>query len=309
MLASRLAIWTVFAVAPTAEPDTDILRWTAPSSCPSRDDVWRSTLELVGPDGVALHGVQVEARIEAGPDGSFDMRLRLKTASGTTDRTMNALSCETLAEATSLAMVIAADEARALRLMQSTARSTPTPGPAPVEGRRPALGGSVEIATGLSSGALPGFGPFLTLAAGLRWPRFGLAGYGGHWFARTGSLEAAPQTGAAGRFSLWLGGVRGCTYPTLGRVQFPICLAAEGGHVLGEGEGIQNPRRNRQPWGAVTGGAGLTWHPIPALGVFAGIQAVVPFVRPAFEIEELGTVYRASPVGARSQLGLEARFP
>lgn len=295
-------------VGPAAPADVD-LQWNAPASCPDRQQVLEQALELVAMEADALGGVSVRAQVREGAGDSFEMDLRLRTTSGTTERAMNAVTCETLAEATALALVIAADEARALeRLQQTSAAPLVAEQTAPVAspGR---VRGTVEVGTGLSLGALPGFGPHVFVGLGVRGDRWSVTGYGTHVFARTGSLDAVPESGAAGRFQLWAGGLRGCAHPNLGRVQLPLCAGAEAGQIAGRGVGIENPQKNAEPWGAVVGGGTLVWSPIPSVGVFAGFQVVVPFIRPAFEVEGLGTVYRAASVGARSAVGLEMRFP
>jgi hypothetical protein len=102
--------------APPAE--TLELRWDAPQSCPSGDDVRAQVIDAVGdPEEPRTEVLQAEGRIEQTQDGRWSLEL---TLAGSGTRTLDAGSCAELADAAVLIMAIAIDPDAIERLTKTT---------------------------------------------------------------------------------------------------------------------------------------------------------------------------------------------
>ncbi|MBL9106286.1 MAG: hypothetical protein JNL82_35515 [Myxococcales bacterium] len=192
----------------------------------------------------------------------------------------------------------------------ATADLAPDPiaaGPRPAPARPPRrVRGFLRLAGGLEALGMPRVGPQLSPGVGLIGPRWRVE-LGAVYRAPTRATSAvAPAVGGAIR--LWALGLRGCGVVRPGPLEVPLCLGVEAGQARGDGFGVDDPRRVRLPWLAVTAGPALAWAPRPWIAGWLGLDVAVPLIRARFAVENLGDIHKPAPASLRAALGLEARF-
>jgi hypothetical protein len=112
-----------------------------------------------------------------------------------------------------------------------------------------------------------------------------------------------PDIGA--KFQLFAGVFRGCTVPVTRGVAFPICLGVETGAMFGSGFGVPAGESSHRFWGAIVFGPALSVPLIGGLSLWLEADGTASFLRPAFRIRNLDTLYRAPALGAQGWLGVE----
>lgn len=105
MVRVRAGRWSVVAGAivtwassSAAEPGKLVLRWDAPSECPTEAEVLRSVEQLLGASDVAL---DADATVEPRA-GGFHLSLRWRTAAASATRELEGEACGELAQAAAL---------------------------------------------------------------------------------------------------------------------------------------------------------------------------------------------------------------
>lgn len=122
------------------------------------------------------------------------------------------------------------------------------------------------------------------------------------------------QEDASVRIAGWSAGARVCGVVWRSQrrgLGLPLCMGAEGGQLLGRGEGRGLARTDRHiaPFAALSAGAGLDIRLGPRLHVLSSLDGVVPVVRPGFALQDLEDVaYAPARVGVRATIGLEVHF-
>jgi hypothetical protein len=316
------------------EPVLWAFDWNAPASCPTRADVVariRSYLPTIEepPLEVPRARLRLEASVEAIAD-TWTIQLHTSGEQGSTERSFSAATCEELADAVALVAAVSLDPvivARELTRAQSivAADPPPEPEPEPEPEAEPALESStvlpqptpdtVEEPTprnfqiGLRMFGGGGYGPTTTgyaaLGAGAslfgRLWRWSLDG--GGWLPRTLRSDQA-----AGRFSGWWLGTRGCVVPSRRSIEVPICAGVEFGQVRAIGLApALNPRAAGYPWIAASLGAGVTWVIVERVALVVDASLLVPFVSGEFQVGGQ-SLEQLVPAGGRATLGLELRF-
>lgn len=120
----------------------------------------------------------------------------------------------------------------------------------------------------------------------------------------------APEHPNAGvQVDLWTLGASGCYAPRWRRLEFPLCAGLELGAMRGRGFGVTQPRQARTLYAAVPIDANLVWAPIPRVGPLVGVGASPTLVRPSYDLEAAGPLFRAGPLAVRVVVGVEVRFP
>ena len=149
-----------------------------------------------------------------------------------------------------------------------------------------------------------------------------LALLGGAWgrrwrieggFAAAPWREVATRDGAVGgRFARLSGVLRGCArWPVRregGALALLGCLGAEAGGLTAIGtRGVATPSARWTPWGAVLLGPAVRVRLAGPLGLWIGVEAVIPLRRPTFTAaaEDL---FRVAPVAVRATLGLDLQI-
>jgi len=157
-------------------------------------------------------------------------------------------------------------------------------------------------------GDLPSAGGGLNLGLALRLGRFQAELVGGTWFLRSIQLDIPGSGGAV--FDLWTLGLRGGYIVRAGRrFEVPLLLGLEAGQIHVRGVQLANANNTRTPWVAVALSPTLAFVPRPFLAVVVGVDVLVPITRPRFLVDNDAEIFRPQPVGLRTSLGLEFRFP
>jgi len=317
-LPSRLL---VLALGLPASENPPPLEWRAPSSCPEP----RVLVERVGRYlGRALRASDAEQVVgEAdvvASNGRYIARFSLRSPSGTTSKTVGTDDCEVLGDLFAIELALAIDPTAAVehltavehstdpKTMTRTARVSSLGGvtKAVVLGRPagPSLG--LRLDGGVLFGPVPNLAGGVALALALVYPRWRLETVGRYWFPGPARFDGPSNVGAD--ISLGTVELRGCPAPSLGPVEFPLCVGVELGAMRGDPVGLEQPRVRHRLWLAITAGGGLAWRFHAHMALWIAGDAVVAILRPGFRVEGLGTVHTAAILGARAALGLEWRL-
>jgi hypothetical protein len=325
------------------EPPEQRFAWSAPAECPTAQDVLDRSRAL----GLTKDArVAAEAEVTQ-TDGGFELRVTLDP--DTPPRVVRDADCSVLADAAALMVALSADpvgvvahvrqtEAAAARNesesddrsgparagtsgseSESEPESEPEPEPEPdPEPERAKRSGRVRfglrLAGGLGGGALPGVNPGASV---------GLAAFGAktkgwtwrieagwlHWFPRRKQFENFDEV--TGDFRLTGGYLRAGPSFRWRTLSVPIQAGLDLGALtaLTQTQGFPDTRGPTQLWAAATLGPALTWEPASPLSLWLGVDMVVPLRSYAFAITGLGVLHEVWPVGVRSLLGIEIRFP
>lgn len=109
--------------------------------------------------------------------------------------------------------------------------------------------------------------------------------------------------GAAAGVRLWAAGLRACR----GFALATACGSGELGRMIGHEMGATHRQRGA-PWSALSGSLWWRRHLGGAAAIYAGVEGIVPVIRPRFEVEG-ALVYQAGPVAGRVLLGVELSTP
>jgi len=296
------------------------LAWDAPDECPSGTDVEARVARLLADSRRVADAAPVEARVKVTRvrEGRWTARLTTRIDGIAGDRTMYAASCDLLASASALVIALAIDpelgvappsDAPASSSAPPASSSAPppvVPPPAPTSSEPPS---SPHVIAGAwiaaDSGMLPSLAPGAGLLVGLGDRAWSLGAYGEAWLPSTATSDSRP--GAGGDFDRVDLGVRGCA--RLGaRFTFGSCLGAELDRAHARGFGVTSPGEATRLWIAARGGAELGLRISDVMFVPLHVDAIVPFSRPTFALENVGAVFRPAPVGVRASLGLTLHF-
>ncbi|MEM9456363.1 MAG: hypothetical protein AAGF11_19430 [Myxococcota bacterium] len=311
-------------------PGPGELRWSAPSGCPTPDELRDGIERRLGRE-LTPGEAQVDARVEP-YQGGYRLTLRTTTGDLVDGRTLDADDCGALADATALIVALAVDPvavAGALELWraaeaQTEAQPAPIlPGPTPARRSGPAdrpaeseptppakerglAGGVLRLTGGVGLGAVPGATGALSLAGGLRWRRARLELEGGYWIPR----RSEAIDGARVRVQLGTAGVRGCGVLSRDRLEAPLCGGVQLGGMRGAGEGTPDAQVAQGLWFALEAGVGLSWWFAPRWALAGGFSAAVPLVQPGFDLDTDPPVrlFEPSSVAGRLWLGIELRL-
>ncbi len=158
----------------------------------------------------------------------------------------------------------------------------------------------------LDSGTLPKAGYGAEILVGWARSRFELELAGTFLAPEKANLATNSHQGA----NVWLAELRArACYDLLGgRLGIAPCVGGGGQWLVGDGFGSSSPETATDAIGVASfGGRAVGWI-TPHLAIRLGGEAVVPFTRPTFVIENGGDVYRSSSVAGRVTLGIELHF-
>lgn len=296
------------ADAPTTSPT---LRWSAPMGCPTDADVRTRVEALIGR---SLRDHDEAAQIDAEITASTPPQLRLvvRSDSGTRERTIAAKDCTELAEIAAVVIAVTLDPSASLRAPEPApppdepSPPAPPPAPRPVD-PSPRVGGLVRLGGGVGLGPLPAVAGVLDGEIGARWKHARLVVGVEHQFPTEVTLR---PSGAGARVALTAVRVVGCYVGTVGkRVEFPICAGASAGVMSARGFGVPRRERKRLPWAGAHLETGVTVIALRWLAFGLIGRVGVPFVRPGFALDDFGVVHRAAPAAFTGLATIELRFP
>lgn len=330
------------AVVSVALPSDGVeIRWQAPQECPDAVAVQARVERLLGKPLAEVEDqavVEADAVVRARAEGGYDVALTTRSRTGERGRSLSSADCEVLADTVALVIAIAIDprvvpmgdsgqqealeEQAAAEVQEPPQEDVPPepvvsePEPAPPsnapEARpvdpaaRPAVRAAVRAAAAAGVGLLPGLAPGVDAAVSLLRGRLRVELGFAWWFERMVAL-----VGAEGRAGLraWSMDARGCFVPSVSVVEFPLCGGVEAGLMRGRGLGIDEPARTNIPWVAVDLGPSIVFGPRRFIGLWLGVDLVVPVTRPTFAVDGERTTHRPAPVAGTAVLGVEGRFP
>jgi hypothetical protein len=278
------------------------VRWDAPPACPNRDEVTDLVRQLLGRDGDDESHVTANARVRRTATG-WELTLVLATDAGVQQSTLTAVRCQALAEAVALQVALAINPMSVVDVFETREPSQlepPSPRWPPSAGLRGAVRGAGGAVFGFSDGARPG----AALLGALAWPAWRLELGLASSFLGEVHDRSAPEAG--GRLTLFTAEGRFCQVSRAGSLEIPACVGAQVGAMRGSGFGLAISRTDTRPWVALLVGPALRWHLGANLALWLEVDAIVPVVRPAFRIENLGELYRAPGSGAATWAGVEA---
>jgi len=292
-----------FAWAANAGPSKLSLTWNAPEQlCPSPAQVARDALELVGPGESRIRKAEATATVTQAEDGSWKVELVTEIDGHKGTRTLDARTCEELADATSLIVALMIDPQTKRRSRPPPIRDALTGSPsqqqAPVGPSKVGVG--IELSGIADSGTLPAAAMGLQAAGRWHLGPATLEAHGAWWPGTTATMSDRPSIG--GDFRLVAAGVLACLSARSAGVS--ACFGPEVDHMTGKGNGVSSPGTGAATWVgplvALRGEVPLTsW-----LSILLQAGAMVPLQRPEFVIEGAGVVHRPAPVAARASLGL-----
>jgi hypothetical protein len=295
------------------------LRWTAPEGCPAGARVIAEVDRLLGEHGARPpRPLEVTAEVSAGDAGALRVHLEIEGDPGRRTRDLSAASCDALADAAALILAMTIDPAAVTAAPPPPPPppspappppSPPPPPPAPAPSLRPRFHLAAWARADL--GSLPGvsFAAGGTAALALGALRVELGAGAAPARTQLATHPAASGATAGGEISL-IAGSAGLCYGVLpeGRLELSPCAAVELGRLHATGFGVTTPGEGNALWSAARLGARLAFWPMSRAAVVLRAEAAVPFARPAFVLEGLGTVHRPGPVAGRLGGELEWRF-
>jgi hypothetical protein len=277
------------------------LEWVAPSGCSSRQSVLDAVTRALGSRSTADVGaLRARAVVESTGRG---FRVQLSTPSG--ERTLDADTCDQLAEAVALILALAVEPAPATAQQEERVAPAEKVNEKPVapaaRARLLALGGG-QLA---DLGTLPGAAVGAEIFAAIRVPPLRIEVAGAFWGTQRQNVGS---TDAGGDLTLLSGVAHGCFLPVLDRFELGGCLGAGVDSMTATAFGPIVASRGAGTWGVLAGEARVGFSMLPWLAVHAGFGLHVPVTRPSFVIEGVGQVHRPASVSGRQALTLEARF-
>jgi hypothetical protein len=310
-----ISSWFVAALATASlssgSEDDAALEWDAPAECPDLSSVKRYAERLLGASVDSSCGGSLHARGKVLPTeaGQWRLELSIQVGAHLEEETLVANQCRALGDSMALKLALACDPLAVVQTIQPEAE-TPAPPPPVARNDRPSP--ATQIAWGLRAmgGAgfnqLPGVSPGAALFSSLSLPalRFELGGQI-YWGAEA-RYAALPHVGA--HLRLYSGTARACLVPRVGVFGFPVCGGLELGWMEGEGFGVEQPFTARSLWGAVSLAAAVRVPVDSQVALWVEGGAVAAFLRPGFNMRNLGELYVAPGGGARATAGLDINF-
>jgi len=325
---------TAFAFAQGARADSShegsgfAFAWRAPEGCPSASTVGGEIDNLLGGPAVthARDSLRVQATVEHGAQWLVTLETESKTASG--HRTIEAATCQGLANATALIVALMIDpDAVAARSGQAQVDHPPpapptSPAPpsaaalipppartAPVASDARATSVLVGAAAAGNAGVLPSPDVGASISVGVArpgWRALARVAYGPRQ-VQSDTLTDPP--GAYGRFSFLAGTLAGCLRFVQPRFELGPCASLELGAVRGQGVGATQTTSNTAPWFGLGAGAFVAIRANAWLYFPIHADAVLPVWRPNYVFQNVpAPIFQAWSVGLRLTAGVELRF-
>jgi hypothetical protein len=306
------------AVAAGADGGTHFaFEWRAPDGCPPAGAVEEEIARLLGGPirEHARNDLHVQAVVEYGSGWSVTLETVSNGATG--HRTIEAATCQALANATALIVALLTDpDAVSARTGKST-DDEPQPQPpraeaAPVSVRSPGARETYVLlgaaATG-NVGVLPSPDIGASASLGMVRPRWRLEVRATYGPRQVPSDAIATPSAAYGRFSFLAGTLAACLTFARPKLEFGPCADAEFGVVRGEGIGASRNEAHASPWLGLGAGGWLAIRASRWLYFPVHVDVVVPLWRPRYVFENVpAPIFRSDPLGGRLTAGVELRF-
>lgn len=295
-------------------PGTLTFTWNAPETCPSRAQVQAELTRLLGGTIPMAPGddLEVRASVEHGRVWSVVLATR-RAGRAEGRRSLEAPSCQSLAEATALIVALMIDPdavaAHSKEARPEPAPVTPPPSVVVVPESPGATTFLVSIHTQTRLGTLPGVDVGLGLGAGIVGRRWMLVVRGTYGLRRDQVANLSTEPDAGGRFNILTGALSGCFDLIQGRFAFGPCALAEAGWVSAKGYGADAGYSKSAPWVALGAGGFLSLMLGRHLEAALNLDVLVPLWRPSYVFAGTsGSVFQAPPVGVGGLASIRWRF-
>jgi hypothetical protein len=286
------------------------LQWNAPAHCPDRGHALAAIDSALGPaDGRSGAPAVVRVTITQTGEARWTADIWMYDATGSGERSVAGSSCDQVAQAATL--IVALAMATSNEVESNAAQQARAPGAAahPETNYRLRSDAGVRVLGDTGSLPEPDLGLALTLGLGYRRLRAELDLSG--WLPRLAAQDHVATRG--GRFFLYTAALRGCVdllnAADGGGFSLGPCLSAEAGATAGRGFGLSVRHTENVFWGA--GLVGFSVRYLAAAPLWLGMlgEFGLPFHRPAWKIDDLGTVFQPGPWLGRVSLGAGWQFP
>lgn len=331
------ALALVVLVAPALPVE---VTWQGEASCPVAG--FTSELDAYLADTREPRAVEVAVTVRAA-GGRWTSELSLKTADGTSRRSLSGSSCAEVSQAAAFVTAVvvdpgvltrpAAEPAAEPALAEDPIVPEPQEVPAPADPGPPEIAapepeptiprvpasesarprrvrGFVRPSGGFEAFGMPKIGPTAGLAGGVIGKAWRVEVFGMYRAPSDIYVEEDGARLAWARLRMWAVGARGCGVVRAAIFEVPLCAGLEAGQVVGQGLGYELRQTDRIPWAAALVGPALAWAPRRWFALWLGVDAGVPLVGGRFRSrgepdDRLYTILRFS---LRAGLGVEARF-
>ena len=285
--------------------------WQAPEGCPSRDDLRAEIARLLGGDIHVPHDGDIKARAQVSHGQTWSLAIETELAGRPGQRSIEAASCQDLADATALIIALMIDpNAVAAHAMQpKPVPATPPGETTPPPPKKPR---SVEYLVGIhaagSYGTLPSVDVGLGGGVGLAGRRWRVELRGTYGLRDQKAMAAAPP-GAYGQFNFTAAALAACFNFGREGLAFGPCADAELGVVSAKGVNVSESLPAQTLWSALGAGA---YAAIPLghhLSLALHADVLAPLRRTEFVFKnEPSRVFQAPAVGGRMSIGVELHF-
>jgi hypothetical protein len=264
---------------------------------------------LLGGGIQITQGGDLDARAVVDHGPVWSVALTTYHAGRTGRRSIEAPSCQSVAEATALIIALMIDPDKVAANSQDPEETPPAPEAPPAVAAPPAGPRSADFVAGLhaqgSLGTLPGFDVGVGLDIGLSGRRWRMEVRGTYGLRRDQVAYLPSPAGAYGRFNLASGALAGCFDLGQAGLAFGPCAVVEAGVVSAEGYGASVGFAKRAPWVALGGGGYLSFAMGRRLRASLEIDVLFPVYRPEYVFQDVaGVVFQAPAAGGRALTGM-----
>ena len=286
--------------------------WQAPAGCPSRDEVSAEIARLLGGSIRVAQGGDIKARAVVAHGQTWALTIETELAGRPGRRSIEAASCQDLADATALIIALMIDpEAVAAHATQPRPMAPPPPAQAaPALQKKPrTMQYLVGIHAAGSQGTLPSVDVGLGGGIGLAGRLWRVELRGTYGLRRDQKAMAPAPPGAYGQFNFTAAALAGCF--NLGRegLAFGPCADAELGVVSAKGVNVSQSLPADTTWLALGGGVYAAVSLGHHLSLPLHLDVLAPLRRSEFVFKGVpGRVFQAPVVGGRISVGIELHF-
>ena len=274
-----------------------VLEWHAPEGCPDREQLALRVSRLVG--DVVKSNLTAATDVTR-TDAAYRARLRITSAAGFAERTLENTRCDILVDSVALVIALSADapDGEATNssgsdlALSASASVSALLGPLP----QPALG----------IGAAIGVEGFSSLRVEL---------HGTYYLAQSTTFEqitfardTRDQRTLGADLDLLAFGARGCRTWSFGAFDLGPCVGAEVYHIRASGFGAMVSRDGDSTWWGPAVGMFGRLRLVSAFALDVAVEGIAPLSRQRLMFSDIGPVHRASVIALRVLVASEARF-
>jgi hypothetical protein len=287
------------------------LSWQAPNGCPSRDDLRAQIARLLGGSIRVPLGGDIKARAVVEHGETWSLAIETELAGRPGRRSIEAVSCQDLADATALivALMIDPDAVAAHATQPKAVPASPpidsTPAPAKP---RPSVEYLVGVHAAASQGTLPSFDVGVGGGIGLAGRRWRVELRGTYGFRRNQTAAASAPPGGSGQFNFTAAALAACFNFRWGGVGLGPCVDGELGLVSAKGVNVDESFPAQSLWSALGAGVYAAIPLGPHLSLPLHLDVLAPLRRSEYVVKNVGRVFQAPAVGGRLSAGLELHF-